>query len=136
MPCICRFSINNSIVSLSVLQRIKIDGSIRIDVSSKIRVITLIFCFNKLIFDILILKEHRQENFHDDGLIVSWRLLENGTPVSSYLDPKLTSEYRRIELDTYQYTEFNLNPGCREVVVIVGGETEVNNYLYSKSVWQ
>lgn len=42
----------------------------------------------------------------------------------SYLDPELTRRYREVAVDTQPYTHFNLNPGCREAVVLIGGETE------------
>ena len=44
--------------------------------------------------------------------------------------------YRVLSAHSQSYTEFTLNPGCREAVVVVGGETEVFISLkYSLSLY-
>jgi len=42
----------------------------------------------------------------------------------SYSDEVLNRRYRVLSAHSQSYTEFTLNPGCREAVVVVGGETE------------
>ena len=43
----------------------------------------------------------------------------------SYLDGELCERYREIPLKTTPYSQFEMRPGVKEGVVVVGGETEV-----------
>ena len=48
--------------------------------------------------------------------------------IDNYVSKEILAQYRSIPVVSQPYHEFRLNPGIKEVVVVVGGETEVNTF--------